>query len=228
MGCTNSSAAGGNKTAPVKLNGFDARVAKNLERLQNEFDSSSKRKIASFDQIILKFPKINASFSKIKSLFDKCDDDGNGTLEYDEIKPFLAKLGTDALTDEEIATVFQEADMYANKTLTHKEFLVCLALGYVLGDIKVGEKSDLQELKEAFDWVIGAYFVFDVKRTGILDKDEVLKQMQSKEGAFKSASAASVLSEERWKEMDWDDDGTITFKEFFWAFQGWISAEDDE
>ena len=52
--------------------------------------------------------------------------------------------------------------------------------------------------------------------------------MQAKEGAFKSAGAASVLSAERWKEMDWDDDGTITFKEFFWAFQGWISAEDED
>jgi calcium-binding protein CML len=99
----------------------------------------------------------------------------------------------------------------------------------VLGDIKVGSGSELgPELKQAFDWVLGAYLVFDVKHTGILDKEEVLKQMQAKEGAFKSAGAASVLSAERWKEMDWDDDGTITFKEFFWAFQGWISAEDED
>ena len=227
MGCANSSAAG-NKTAPAKLSPFDARVAKNLERLKVEYDAS-KNKVTSFDQIILKFPKINASFTKVKAMFETCDDDGNGTLDYDEIKPFLAKLGTDSMTDEEISTVFQEADMYANKNLTHKEFLVCLAVGYVLGDIKVGSGSELgPELKQAFDWVLGAYLVFDVKHTGILDKEEVLKQMQAKEGAFKSAGAASVLSAERWKEMDWDDDGTITFKEFFWAFQGWISAEDED
>ena len=90
MGCANSSAAG-NKTAPAKLSPFDARVAKNLERLKVEYDAS-KNKVTSFDQIILKFPKINASFTKVKAMFETCDDDGNGTLDYDEIKPFLAKL----------------------------------------------------------------------------------------------------------------------------------------
>ena len=69
MGCANSSAAG-NKTAPAKLSPFDARVAKNLERLKVEYDAS-KNKVTSFDQIILKFPKINASFTKVKAMFHK-------------------------------------------------------------------------------------------------------------------------------------------------------------
>ena len=57
---------------------------------------------------------------------------------------------------------------------------------------------------------------------GTLDKEEVMRQMQSKQGAFKSAGASSVLTKERWQEMDWDHDGNISFKEFFWAFQQWI------
>ena len=83
-----------------------------------------------------------------------------------------------------------------------------------------------REVKQAFDDVLGAYFIFDVDGGGTLDKEEVMRQMQSKEGAFKSAGAASVLTKERWAEMDWDHDGNISFKEFFWAFQKWIGSED--
>ena len=52
-----------------------------------------------------------------------------------------------------------------------------------------------------------------------------MKQMQSKEGAFKNSSASSVLTKDvgqRWIGID----GNISFKEFFWAFQQWIGAED--
>ena len=37
------------------------------------------------------------------------------------------------------------------------------------------------EVKQAFDDVLGAYFIFDVDEGGTLDKEEVMRQMQSKE-----------------------------------------------
>ena len=220
MGC------GGSKTKPA-LSAFDQRVSESLRKFKEQYDKVKKGHINSFDQVILKFPKIHNAFQEVKKLFNSCDDDGNGTLDYGEIKPIMEKLGTQTMTDEEISTVFNEADMYQNNQLTHKEFMVCLALGYVLGDIKVENSEGLGgEVKQAFDDVLGAYFIFDVDGGGTLDKEEVMRQMQSKEGAFKSASAASVLTKERWAEMDWDHDGNISFKEFFWAFQKWIGSED--
>ena len=237
MGCATSKVAAPQE---VTLSQFDQRIAKKLKAFQATHDTKEKGKVASFDQVILKFPKINASFKRVKNLFDKCDDDGNGTLEYDEIQPFLSKLGTKNMTEEEIKTVFSNADFYQNNHLTHKEFMVCLALGYVLEDIKVGEDDNTEmtprseemasigpALKEAFDWVLGAYLVFDSEGTGVLNKDEVLRQMVAKEGAFSSKGASSILSKERWEELDFDHDGSITFKEFFWAFQGWVAAEDE-
>ena len=68
----------------------------------------------------------------------------------------------------------------------------------------------------------------DVDASGDLSKAEVLRQLQAKTGVFADASACQVLSEERWKELDWDGDGTIAFREFIWAFQGWISQDDEE
>ena len=240
MGCSTSKVA-----APkaAELSEFDKRIAVKLKSFQAAHNTKEKGMVASFDQVILKFPKINACFKKVKDLFDKCDDDGNGTLEYDEIRPFLAKLGTQNMTEDEIKTVFSNADFYHNNHLTHKEFMVCLALGYVLEDIKVGDSEagagDMTprttemasigpELKSAFDWVLGAYLIFDSEGTGVLNKDEVLRQMVAKEGAFASRGASSVLSKERWEELDFDHDGSITFKEFFWAFQGWVASEDED
>ena len=37
-----------------------------------------------------------------------------------------------------------------------------------------------------------------------------------------------LLSEQRWKEMDWDSDGSIDFGEFVITFSGWIDMEEDE
>lgn len=32
---------------------------------------------------------------------------------------------------------------------------------------------------------------------------------------------------DRWKELDWDSDGVITFREFMWGFLGWLGMGDD-
>ena len=52
-----------------------------------------------------------------------------------------------------------------------------------------------------------------------------MRQLQAKTGVFADASAAQILSEDRWKELDWDGDGQISFREFIWAFQSWISND---
>ena len=44
-------------------------------------------------------------------------------------------------------------------------------------------------------------------------------------GVFADAAVASMLSEDRWRELDWDGDGIISFREFIWAFQSWISLD---
>ena len=71
-------------------------------------------------------------------------------------------------------------------------------------------------------------FVFDEDASGDLSREEVLRQLEARQGVFTDPSAVSMMSKERWKELDWDGDGTITFREFIWAFQKWISTDLEE
>ena len=51
----------------------------------------------------------------------------------------MRRLGAH-LDKEEVALIFQKADMYSTNELSFKEFLICLAIGYVLNVSTVGEK----------------------------------------------------------------------------------------
>lgn len=38
----------------------------------------------------------------------------------------------------------------------------------------------------------------------------------------------TFVTDQRFKEMDWDHDGNISFKEFLIAFEGWVGVKNDE
>lgn len=50
---------------------------------------------------------------------------------YADVESAFEKLGV-SFSKEEIGQVFEESDMLENGKLTFKEFLVCLAIGFVL------------------------------------------------------------------------------------------------
>jgi hypothetical protein len=77
--------------------------------------------------------------------------------------------------------------------------------------------------------VLETYLLFDADGSGTIDKDEVMQQIREKAAATASgeAGANSLLQADRWAELDWDDDGQISFKEFLWAFYEWVGIDDE-
>lgn len=79
-----------------------------------------------------------------------------------------------------------------------------------------------EDLVHAFQLVLEAYLIFDADASGLIDRDEVLdilKESTSHNHASRMArggpaggGSSALLSEERWREMDWDSDNSITFK----------------
>ena len=246
----NNGQADGGKVRPAKAqkekSAFDLRIVNALQRFkQGESKRSKKDRVASFNQVIMRFPRIRQALKHVEEVFQQFDADASGAIDHSELQQALAVLGSD-VSEEEVQTVFHEADIYENGQLSLKEFVVCLALGYVLGDLKLNETVEAQkasdeikqtasgyfghaqELESAFNTIIGTYLLFDGDASGDLDREEVMRQMASREGVFASQSAASFLSNARWQELDWDGDGQITVREFIWAFQTWIADDGDD
>ena len=85
-----------------------------------------------------------------------------------------------------------------------------------------------EEIHYLMHWLVAAYLLFDRSAQGFITKNEMTEIMEEKghhEGTI------SFLSTDRWKELDVDKNGDISFAEFCYAFTGWIcdsNAEEDE
>ena len=218
MGC------GGSKkeTATVSVSAepkseFDARLAKGLQRYSKEMEAKSKGgKIVSFNQVILKFRKINNALKTVKAIFEDIGG-GQKCILHDDCVRALAELGDGGLSDEKLAAIFHEADIFTHGKLSLKEFTLCICMGYVLGDMKLDNATTFtpadaadakaesidrkssrfftseNELREAFDVIIGCYLLFDADGTGDLDKGEVLAMMEEKKGPFRTEQPPTSL-----------------------------------
>ena len=238
-----------------KYSAFDERITTALQKykkLTNSTDDSAvpkSERVNSFNQVLTRSNRIRKSLQHIRSVFARFDVDQSNSIDRQELTAALQILGNGvAISAEDIEKVFNEADIEQNQKLSLKEFIVCLLLGYLLGQIKLNvavEESKesvaaaastgsedvfeghAKEIQFAFNNIIGCYLLFDVDASGDLSRDEVMKQLHDKSGAFKDRGAQKMMSEERWKELDWDGDGHITFREFAWAMQNWISQDDE-
>lgn len=99
-----------------------------------------------------------------------------------------------------------------------------------------------QDLTKAFGLIVDAWMYFDVAGNGIISREEmqsvlVASHMKSPTKKFKkkasghefsSTPSDTFLTEERFKELDWDGDGNISFREFLFAFESWVGLDEEE
>jgi len=85
------------------------------------------------------------------------------------------------------------------------------------------------QLRENFDLMVHAYLLFDKNGKGFIAKTDV-GNMMDEEGNAKNKGTggdANALQENRWAEMDWNNDGTIEFSEFIYTFSKWVDIDED-
>ncbi|KAG6623655.1 calcium-binding protein CML22 [Phytophthora cinnamomi] len=93
-------------------------------------------------------------------------------------------------------------------------------------------------IAKALDLMVTAYLLFDNDASGTIQTNEVLEQMrQNATGGASSPRrlervasgfSSKAIQDERIKELDFDQDGTITFQEFVLTFQRWAGSDDDD
>lgn len=110
--------------------GSHSKVSEAL-RVKSSIIRSGQEPPLSFDKLLLKFPAIAATLEKINAIFDQVDVNGDGKLDFEEFKKGMAQLDV-VLEDEEVLELFTASDMQVDHELSRREFLVCLAMGFMI------------------------------------------------------------------------------------------------
>ncbi|CCI44687.1 unnamed protein product [Albugo candida] len=220
---------------------INARIIDTLRNLKLKRDNSHALNL---ERIILKFGVARAAFDSLREIYDEfAEDDG---LTYVGLKLALKALGTTIL-DQDLQEIFFESDVVRDNSLSMNEFVVSLAIGHLLGLLQTSESrkasssskrdsecspslgvNELDVVVKMFDLLISAYLLFDADGSGMIDSNEVLKVINPKttSGRAGNHTERSGIGEARIKELDVNEDGTITFQEFVLTFQGWVGVDD--
>ncbi|PPD90806.1 hypothetical protein GOBAR_DD12254 [Gossypium barbadense] len=229
--------------------------AKMVEAMQRRASVGTAMK--SFNSVILKFPKIDESLRNCKAVFEQFDEDSNGAIDNEELKKCFNKLQISFTEEEEISDLFKACDFNQNMGIKFNEFIVLLCLVYLLKDNAPGhegvsltqnlihlmsvcfklyvavlniylEKSrmGMPNLEATFETFVDAFVFLDKNKDGFVSKNEMVQAIN--ESGERSSGRIAM---KRFEEMDWDKNGSVSFKEFLFAFTNWVGiddAEDDE
>ncbi|XP_017218835.1 probable calcium-binding protein CML22 [Daucus carota subsp. sativus] len=192
-------------------------------------NSPARNNFRSVNSIILKFPMFREGLKEVKGVFEQCDADSNGTIDHKELRKCFQILNL-PLEEEEIDDLFGYCDMDGTDGIQLNEFIIILCLAYLLLDPSTSSHSKLElgspQLKSTFDAIIEAFMFFDKNGDGKLNKKDMVNAMNN-ESQFERSP--THITRTRFKEMDWDRNGQVSFREFLFALIKWVGfGSEDE
>ncbi|KAK7256238.1 hypothetical protein RIF29_29677 [Crotalaria pallida] len=228
----------GDKTLPHKMGAMLCCVSQSsmkksldwkLERKIVEIKryKTMQRKFKSIDSIVMLFPMFRERLKILRGMFEQYDQDSNGSLEPNELEKFLEHLHLH-LPEEDIENLFHYCDIDGSKGIQFNEFIVLLCLIHLLQEPPTSDnstKAELAQLGEIFDTIVEVFLFFDKNGDGKLNKQDMLRTLNETNPLERSPKH---ITENRFKEMDWDKNGQVTFREFLFGFIKWIGIDVDE
>ncbi|KAL8262869.1 hypothetical protein R6Q59_024218 [Mikania micrantha] len=206
-----------------KYEKLDSELEKKMMEAKQR--STQSTKIKSMNSIILRFPQFREGLEEIRGIFHQFDVDSNGILDRGELIKCLQKLQFDC-TEEEINDLFDSCDLGRNKGIKFNEFVVVLCLIYLvagtLSSNHMATSMGSQELKATFDSMIDAFLFLDKNGDGKLDKKDMIKAMNDDSSKEKSPTHVTMT---RFKELDWNKDGKVGFREFLFSLIIWVGFD---
>ncbi|KAK1945825.1 putative calcium-binding protein CML21 [Phytophthora citrophthora] len=191
--------------APRVPTQLDQKITNALKERWLERSPQEKEKENLFTRILLKLPQAADAFNSVRTTFQAFDKENKGYIEFSDLSRVFEHLGAN-FSAEEIGQVFQESDMMEDGKLNFKEFLVCLAIGFVLHKIPSLEGEQAQQLgifyspisrtssktssqsilfgegnklRLAFQLAIDAFLWFDVDGDGSINRSEISTKLQN-------------------------------------------------
>ncbi|KAM7499061.1 hypothetical protein LguiA_023475 [Lonicera macranthoides] len=202
---------------------LEARITEAIQRRETQGSS-----MKSFNSIILKFPKIDASLRKCKASFQQFDEDGSGAIDPEELRRCFHKLEVN-FTDEEINDLFEACDINDDMGISFNEFIVLLCLVYLLKKDPAASQANSQmgipALEATFDIIVDTFVFLDKNRDGHVSKSEMVHAINETSSGERSSGRIAM---KRFEEMDWDKNGMVNFKEFLFAFTRWVGIDNED
>ncbi|KAL8204630.1 hypothetical protein R6Q57_010253 [Mikania cordata] len=206
-----------------KYEKLDSELEKKMMEAKQRNTQSTK--IKSINSIILRFPQFREGLEEIRGIFHQFDVDSNGILDRGELIKCLQKLQFDC-TEEEINDLFDSCDLGRNKGIKFNEFVVVLCLIYLvagtLSSNHMATSMGSPEPKATFDSMIDAFLFLDKNGDGKLDKKDMIKAMNDDSSKEKSPTHVTMT---RFKELDWNKDGKVGFREFIFSLIIWVGFD---
>ncbi|KAK3008197.1 hypothetical protein RJ639_015367 [Escallonia herrerae] len=202
---------------------LEAKILETMRRRESEGCS-----MKSFNSIILKFPKIDESFRKCKAIFEQFDEDGNGSIDPQELTRCFRKLEIN-FTDVEVKDLFDACDINDDMGIKFNEFIVLLCLVYLLKEdpsaLHAKSRMGIPDLEATFETLVDTFVFLDKNKDGYVSKNEMVAAINE---TTKGERSSGRIAMKRFEEMDWDKNGMANFKEFLFAFTRWVGIEDIE
>ncbi|PIA36030.1 hypothetical protein AQUCO_03400136v1 [Aquilegia coerulea] len=208
-----------------KCRRLDPKLEKKLVESIKRRASSGKNTFRSINSIIMRFPQFKEGLRKIKGVFERYDEDSNGTIDREELKKCLETLQLH-LTGKEIEDLFQSCDVDGEEGIQFNEFIVLLCLIYLLMEPSSPHPTSKMgsELEATFNTIVEAFLFFDKNGDGKLNRKEMVKAMNE---ASPWERSPGHITKTRFKELDSNKCGQVSFKEFLFALINWVGFETD-
>jgi len=210
-------------SSQAEVGGDDSELEAKLRQGLSDYQkrNANKKKIKTFNTVMMKFPKVEAGFKACKSTFSQYAKGKDNTLNLADFE-VCCKAMNFHVTQEMIRKVFNASDVDGSRSIDSKEFVLTICILYVMEEFP--EDSGVTgEVKEAFELVTEAFIFLDENNDGSVSKSEVMMALNTA-----STPGSRGIVEKRFAEMDWDQNGNISFKEFLLGMEAWVGLDDDE
>ncbi|KAL8172297.1 hypothetical protein V2J09_024101 [Rumex salicifolius] len=208
-----------------KYKQLDAKVERKMIEARQR--ASRDKNFRSMTGMILKFPRFKYQLHNIGVVFQQHDENCDGIIDRHQLGKCLQKLQIN-LPEHDIDDLFHSCDTRRIGGINFNEFAALLCLSYLL--TKPSNSDDttsptgFAELEGTFDTMIEAFMYMDKNNDGKINKKDMINALDHTPWERSPAH----ITRTRFKEMDKDKNGTVTFREFLFALTCWLGLDIDE
>jgi len=164
-----------------------------------------------FNRFVMQFSKIESAFRKVKKTFDSLGKIGTPS----ELAGVLPKFGLEGLNEDTVAGLFKEADLDNSTTIEFKELLITLGCAY---NKRIQGDGEFVNTSKFFKIIEDAFQLLDPEGQGYITQQTIRD----------SKIWGKEQTEERLKELDYNNDSEISLPEFIYCVSNWVFVDDDD